>query len=341
MKGVLRLIERATTIGLLRDRLSKPYECYLPEKGADSERYPKILDVQCSVQNAKYSYMTRYIEEEIRRIPADEIAESHAKRFPTVLILGREQFLGQVRKQLQERGFSQIESRVRPNRDVQILDGYRMLAGDEASNLGWRIIIHAVPPADTELPLEQALTRRTLLRDELDREYVSRHLAIAQLLGDLMDGVTLSAGQIAQVEAATHESLESIRNSLQLPLDDADLPMDQDASGRSPEGSLRSDQPSVVCASLVGAKGLSAQHVFVVGMSNGLIPENPNAITNDEVSQLLVALSRTRKQCHLVSAKVWTGQGAWQPSRFLRWLDGLTELRQVNADTWKASKART
>jgi hypothetical protein len=43
--------------------------------------------------------------------------------------------------------------------------------------------------------------------------------------------------------------------------------------------------------------------VFIVGFNNGFFPRDPNAITEDEVCRLLVALSRTRVECHVVSCR--------------------------------------
>lgn len=62
-------------------------------------------------------------------------------------------------------------------------------------------------------------------------------------------------------------------------------------------------KPSVLLTSFKGCKGLSAGHVFIVGANNGSIPENPHNVSDVEISQFLVALTRTRKQCHIISNK--------------------------------------
>ncbi len=59
----------------------------------------------------------------------------------------------------------------------------------------------------------------------------------------------------------------------------------------------------LLLTSYVGCKGLSAGHVFVVGASNGDMPRDPNNIKDVEISQFIVALTRTRKQCHVISDK--------------------------------------
>jgi superfamily I DNA/RNA helicase len=46
--------------------------------------------------------------------------------------------------------------------------------------------------------------------------------------------------------------------------------------------------PSIVCTSLLGAKGLSAGYVFIVGFNDGVFPEDSNAVADDEVCKLIV-----------------------------------------------------
>jgi superfamily I DNA/RNA helicase len=78
---------------------------------------------------------------------------------------------------------------------------------------------------------------------------------------------------------------------------------DEDAPAEVDDEEPPEDAPAILFTSLVGAKGLSASYVFVVGFNNGFFPRDPNAITDDEVCKLLVALSRTRVECHIVSCR--------------------------------------
>ena len=61
--------------------------------------------------------------------------------------------------------------------------------------------------------------------------------------------------------------------------------------------------PSILLSSFVGCKGLSAGHVIIVGANDGSIPKDPSNIMDIEIAKFLVALTRTRKQCHIVSDK--------------------------------------
>jgi superfamily I DNA/RNA helicase len=78
-------------------------------------------------------------------------------------------------------------------------------------------------------------------------------------------------------------------------------------------------EPSIICTSLIGSKGLSAGHVFIVCFNNGHLPREPADISDDEICQFLVGLSRTRKACHVVSVGRY-GKGWLERSAFADWI---------------------
>jgi hypothetical protein len=72
-------------------------------------------------------------------------------------------------------------------------------------------------------------------------------------------------------------------------------------------------------ASFEGSKGLSGQHVFVVGLHEGDLPRRAVAADDLEVCKMIVAITRTRKQCHLLYTRRWSNQ-AKRPSPFVAWI---------------------
>jgi superfamily I DNA/RNA helicase len=67
-------------------------------------------------------------------------------------------------------------------------------------------------------------------------------------------------------------------------------------------------RPRIKLTSFEGSKGLSAQHVFVVGMHDGELPRNPASVQDLEICKFIVALTRTRKQCHVLWMTRFSGQ---------------------------------
>ena len=60
-------------------------------------------------------------------------------------------------------------------------------------------------------------------------------------------------------------------------------------------------KPTIKLTSYVGSKGLSAAHVYIVGIHSGCLPKSALQISDVEVAQFVVALTQTRKLCHLIS----------------------------------------
>ncbi len=79
-------------------------------------------------------------------------------------------------------------------------------------------------------------------------------------------------------------------------------------------------QPTIKLTSYEGAKGLSAQFVFIVGLHNGDIPRDPDHIKEMEIFRFLVALTRTRKQCYILWTYRFAGK-PMKPSEFIGWIN--------------------
>ncbi len=97
-------------------------------------------------------------------------------------------------------------------------------------------------------------------------------------------------------------------------------------------------RPIIKFTSFEGSKGLSAQHVFVVGLHDGDLPRRAAAINDLEVCKMIVAITRTRKQCHLLHTRRW-GNDWKRPSPFLSWIrPERRELVRVTRDYWQAKQ---
>lgn len=99
------------------------------------------------------------------------------------------------------------------------------------------------------------------------------------------------------------------------------------------------DKPTIRMTSFEGSKGMSAQHVFILGLQEGCLPYNANRIKSIEVRRMIVALTRARRQCYLLytagtfTRKKYKANG---PSIFVSWIrNSCKEEVQVNKDYWK------
>ena len=110
-------------------------------------------------------------------------------------------------------------------------------------------------------------------------------------------------------------------------------PLEESQDGQ--QHASESGLPPVKVTTFEGAKGLSAQHVFIVGLHDGELPHNPETIRDLEICKFIVGLTRTRKMCSLIYTCHF-GNSWMEPSTFISWIDSSRlERISVNAGYWK------
>lgn len=298
------VIAQASAAGLLRGRIEKRFECYMPEKRDDSARYPHIIHARCTTQTKKAPYMCEYIHRTLESIPEADVQASHESGTPTVLIIGPNPFFGQIEGYLRERDHNVITSpSTKPELDV--LHAYRMLANDDGSNLGWRILLQLERPPKWQQAVREALSSRAPLWEFLDDAFVQDHRWLAELVSRADAGEQLDADQ-----------LEELARSLGVESADVGTRLDPPVAA-----SVQYDvsKPLIMLTSLMGSKGLQADHVFIVGVNEAHFPHDNGSVTDEEVCQLLVALTRARKACTLLSSDR-LGAARLRGSVFVEWL---------------------
>lgn len=249
-----------------------------------------------------------------------------------MLVVGPNPFLDAAFATISE-AFPQAKLRKAEQPDINPLDGYRLLAKDECSRLGWRIVLACDVFDGSDDVLGDVTRDDTELVEALPDDYCDRHLALARLVACLLDDVDLEQEEIDRLAEATGLEFQEILQALNLAEkrqsadDDEDLVEGQGDS--EDENGQGGDEPSIICTSLTGSKGLSAGYVFIVGFNNGHFPRDPDAITDQEVCQFLVGLSRTRKACHLVAVRHY-GKGCLDRSIFGGWIS--QHLEEVKVD---------
>ncbi len=124
----------------------------------------------------------------------------------------------------------------------------------------------------------------------LDAKLVKRHLRVLEILSRVADGDTLADAEMVVLKSVLGSETSNVINHFT-------------AKEKIEAEELNKLHPTIKLASYVGCKGLSAGHVFIVGVNAGSIPKNPAKIQDLEISQFIVALTRTRKCCHILSNK--------------------------------------
>ncbi len=306
------IVNTAVAKGHFKDRIAKRYECYLESKEPDSLRYPKLISACCSMANV----IPKYIKREIEAIPADDIVESRAEMtgYPTVLIIGPKQYLAEIDKQLRPE-FPQLDYTPNVGDEIYLSDAYEWLRRDQNSNLGWRIVLEVCCPDSVIAATVAASEAGTPMVDLVDKVLVKTHRRALEIVEKIAEGGTLDSAEVTELKTLIDDKAEGIVKHFS--------PKDEVAAPH-----LDPSQPTIKLTSFVGCKGLSAGHVFVVGVHTGSMPRDPGNIEDCEISQFIVALTRTRKCCHVLSNK-WLfspkdRSGDWvpefAPSPFMSWI---------------------
>lgn len=310
------VVNEAQAIDLLAGRIGgREYICYLPEKEEDSLAYPKITHAEISVQRTDWNYMAKYVLAKIRSIPEEHFQAARDRNEPCVLIIGPKPFRTQVYDYLDQQ-LSGVELRTSSSSAMDVLDGYRRLMDNDLSRLGWRILLELQQPDGWKESVTRAVGSGEELSDCLDAGYRDQVLAEVALLKKVIADEPVSTYAEHLLTERTGRSLDQLRADIDRGSEDDPIAGEYVA-------------PPVVVTTLVGAKGLQAQHTFVLGLNQGHFPKS--SPTEQEVCQLLVALTRARRSCTLLSVRRLGGIEL-ESSLFIDWLQSHIDYTYVDRE---------
>jgi superfamily I DNA/RNA helicase len=317
VEAVKKIVCIAKKNGYLEGRVDKPFKYFPPDKQNDSERHPLIIDVNCTVERKDCHYIGKFIAKEISEIPLSYIRDSSRRHEPTALIIGPGQFLDGVRIEL-KRKFGYVADKKQGDDVIDILDGYRSVVKNPKSRLGWRILLHCDPCENSDKMIKKAISEERDIFDLISsKEYASKHQRISNAVNKIMCGDDLNAAERKSIETALGLSPQEVIAKLMSDKEEGPKAQEQDQEKEI-------DMPDILCTSFEGSKGLAAQYVFIVGVNEKHFPQKTPP-SNKEIYKLIVALTRTRKRCYMISCNIFAGE-ALKPSIYKAWLkDELTK----------------
>jgi len=290
-----KFVESAKKNNLLEKRINKRFDFFPPIKGRDSKKYPRIKLVLSSIQKKTpigANYFGRYIVQEIKKIPKEEIRQSYDKNYPTVLIIGPTYYLNSILPAIKAEKYDFDFKKNKADLKINLEKGFVFIKKCKDHNLGWRIIVELEKLSNYQEIIKQSAISGKGLFELLPTSYTQKYIKKA------------SAYEIKPI-------------------------------GEKVEPQLNLESPKIKLVTYEGAKGLSAQHVFILGVQNGDLPRNSSKIKDLEVCKFLVALTRTRKQCQILCTTNFAGKSV-NPSVFIKWLpkDQIKPIK-INKNYWK------
>lgn len=294
----------------LEDRLDKSYLPYTEGNDELNRLYPNIKIIEVPV----ISTIAKYIDLQIRKIPTEEIIESNNQdsAYPTVLIIGQKHYLSELNKKLVKR-YPQIEFDTKSQEENnKILDGLKILIKDDESNLGWRIIAEELLSG---IALKTAVIESrelTPFRELLDEDFKRPILEVIALI----NAIQQETREFTRVEKRRLREIFSV--SAELIIKYFSPSVEEEPVEKDPE------EPTILLRTFEGSKGLSGGHVFIVGANDGSMPKiEGTEIPDIECCKFIVALTRTRKQCHIISNR-WLNSPVDENGKFLDRFDRST-----------------
>ena len=285
-----RIVVEATTVfveaaikrGNFVSRISRPFVPCLEDKDYENQAYPKII----SATTSNIACQSKLIQIGIENIPEGDIREAYQESYPCALIVGKRQFLNPLYKSL-KKYYSNIAFKQAERRGYSILDGYNFLLKQADSNLGWRILASCVLSDRTLREVVHSSQDGSPINSLIPQEFVDKHSMVIEKLGK---------EELSGDDQITLQKL--LGDQFQVVIDHF-FPAKEDEEEPDPDHS----KPSILLSSFEGCKGLSAGHVFVVGLNEGIMPKiYSNGYFHDiECCKFIVAMTRTRKLLYLLS----------------------------------------
>ncbi len=295
------LIRTAKEKGLLEERISKAY-IYFPNKDKD----------KISSQFLTISYANKYA----KQVPwfiekcIGETANAIKNKFDVLIITSNNNQVRAIAKALIEKGFRNLDfPEKRKDREVNFLDAFDMLIINKEDNLGWRIIASLLLSAD-EL---DALIKKS-------SEDLSKKL-IKLLPADFTKGVLETAKAVKYIlneKPVSPELLAATFKQFGIDPDkiSSDYLCEEFYALNPPTGNPALRNIPIKVTTIQSSKGLAADVVFIANFDDRYFLRDGNTITDQDICNFLVALTRTKKKAYLISTvqkKV--------PS-LLKWIDG-------------------
>lgn len=271
--------------GGLKNRIQKRYECFIAAKDLDNKKHPKVITAQLT----NIHTVSKFIKNEISKILQEDIEESWevGKEYPTILIVGARQYLNPIYKSLKN-GFENISFKQYENNEISICDGYNILLQNVKSNLGWRIVINFIFKNDEIKKIIGETTNSKPIIDIISKEVVESQMNIISIIAKLKKEEENNEPILNELKKVIAQDIFEEINRYFILTEKTEKIVDK-------------TRPSVLLTSFQGCKGLSAGFVFIVGANNGVIPRNTSDVSDVEISQFIVALTRTRKKCYILS----------------------------------------
>jgi superfamily I DNA/RNA helicase len=288
VEAVNDVIRRGKADGHLKGRIDKQYEYFEDmQKDQDSDANPRIVFTQRFAAQVPWFIENQLIETAKRlRTPFDVLIISPTKLTARSLV-----------RALKEKGLERIEFVDRQEqREPTLFDGLNILLEVAGDNLGWWITAKHLlqPPKFEELIRTSYENSSKALLPQLDKATKKKAKKLLKGLRAIREGNNIIDDDLMELTRALGlDVLEPVKAHIK-----------ERVSATSKMGANRSIRNlPIKVTTVASSKGLAAQYVFITHFDDRLFIKGhaPNSITDQDICNFLVALTRARTKVCLIS----------------------------------------
>lgn len=290
------LIEKSKKRGYLNKRIEKEYKYFDSiEKDRISNKNPKIILQNCVYQNQTAYKITKNIE----------AISNEEEDFEVLIICPYKKNINNLKIALNKKGFKNIQTPNTAANGVSKREAYRILLEDERSNLGWRILINFI------------LDKRDA--QKIIKKSYKTGGSIVDLIEEKNKKLVLNTLKILRKVKKEKELKEKDVNSI---LDNLDYSLSEIVKDKLKEDIIDNSELNksfekipIRIVTMLGAKGLSSDYVFMVNFDDKFTIDKKRGIDDETIRKFLVVLTRARKRLTIMNS------GGKIP-KLVSWLEG-------------------
>src|SRR3989338_1317871 len=296
------IILGATKNGNLTGRINKDYKYFDDEKkDKDCDKHPKIGYGQLYAKQIPW-----FIEQRI-----GEIAEQEKGNFSVLIISPTKVQIRSIVTALKNKGFGNIQFvEKKDGKGATLLDGLKILLSDSKSNLGWRIVSKSLL---SETDFKALITTTDSDSTKVISEIISKDQK-------------KEVDEMLKVLRAVKDDKRIDENKLDAFLKKIDVKpyvmakeflKDEISSSSQKGGNATVRKIPIKATTIQSSKGLSDEYVFITNFDDQYFIKNKDKkkITDQDICNLLVALTRAKKKVFLISSNTKK-----EPT-FLKWIN--------------------
>lgn len=296
------VISGATRAGLLAGRVAKRFEYFeCEEKDPDSDMHQKIVYSHQFANRIPWFIQTRI----------SKIAKGERGKFDTLIIAPTYLQCQSIAEALNEKGFANVSLAERRGiGEPTVLDGLKITLDDPASNLGWRIV-----------------SKCLLDNKDFDGLLRATHVDGAKNIKDIIptskkERIQELVGVVRGIRDRRPPDAPAVISLSELVgIDSLDLAIsqirDEIESTQKRVGDPGLRKIPIKITTIESSKGLSADYVFITYFDDQYFvrEKDKTKISNKDVCNFLVALTRAKKKVFLISSR------ATEEPTFLGWIN--------------------